>query len=151
MAYIAFITNCFPSLSETFINSEVVNLRTRGVRIKTFSVRKPTYHSISPKSRSLYRTTTYLLPIKPARLIRSHISEFARGPARYFGCLLFLLTRKYDRALADRIKTFFHFAEGVYFTWLLRREQGAFHIHAHYAFHPSTISTSGITTNGDSI
>jgi glycosyltransferase involved in cell wall biosynthesis len=140
LAYIAFLTSYFPSISETFIYNEIIRLRQRGVRIKTFSVRKPTFESISRESHGLYNTTTYLLPLGIVDLLTAHVCEFCRTPWKYTYSLAFLLTRYFKRPLNDRIKTLFHFAEGVYFAWSLRKESGAIHIHAHYASHPCTIS-----------
>jgi colanic acid/amylovoran biosynthesis glycosyltransferase len=140
VAYIAFVTNYFPSLSETFIYNEVAKLRERGIQIRTFSVRKPESDSISMESRHLYDSTTYLLPANVMEVTRAHIGEFLRSPSNYLNCLRFLLSRRYGRPMRDRLKTLFHFAEGVYLTRLLRRDAGAIHIHAHYASHPSTIS-----------
>lgn len=140
MKKIAFINNYFPNLSATFIYREVLELKNMGIPIKTYSIRKPTLNEIHNECLELYNTTTYLIPINVISFFRSHIYFISRYPFKYIKLIVFLLTRKYNHKLKDRIRTIFHFLEGVYLAKLIKNENDIFHIHAHYASHPCTLA-----------
>lgn len=140
MSSIAYITNFFPSLSETFIYNEVSGLQARGLSIKTYSIRKPEIANLSKESYDLFYSTKYLLPIDVMKFIRAHCYYFTKNPYKYFRLLFFLLTRHFDKNIRDRIRTFFHFGEGVYLAKIISGEHDISHIHAHYVSHPSTLA-----------
>jgi glycosyltransferase involved in cell wall biosynthesis len=50
------------------------------------------------------------------------------------------MTRRYNKKITDRKRTFFHFAEGVYFAKLIQEDSTIRHIHAHYVSHPATVT-----------
>ncbi len=137
---ICFINNYFPSLSEPFIYREVMGLRERGLRIRTFSIRRPAAGEVSEESMPLMDATTYLLPVKTSAFIEAHLRFFLAGPLAYVLLFFVLMTRKYDRAIRDRIRTFFHFCEGVYLAKLIQDDPRIIHIHSHYASHPATLA-----------
>src|SRR6266508_6160500 len=120
MQSIAFINNHFPALSATFIYREVLGLRRRGVPIKTYSIRRPSAGTLSEESLDLLNSTTYLLPVAVRDFIAAHLHFIARGPIGYLRVFLFLMTRKYVRPVKDRLRTCFHFCEGVHFAKMIR-------------------------------
>jgi len=140
MQSIAFINNHFPALSATFIYREVLGLRRRGVPIKTYSIRRPSAGTLSEESLDLLNSTTYLLPVAVRDFIAAHLHFIARGPIGYLRVFLFLMTRKYVRPVKDRLRTCFHFCEGVHFAKMIRDDGNIAHIHAHYASHPCTVA-----------
>ena len=140
MSSIAFITNFFPSLSETFIYNEVSGLRSRGLSIKTYSIRKPEIANLSKESYDLFYSTIYLLPLNVIEFFKAHCYYFTKNTYKYLKILYLLLTRHFNKKNKDRIRTFFHFCEGVYLAKIVRKEYDISHIHAHYASHPSTLA-----------
>jgi glycosyltransferase involved in cell wall biosynthesis len=137
---VAYINNYFPALTHTFIYQEVIGLRERGVPIKAFSIRKPTLDSLSQESVDLYYSTTYLLPVDIYEFVRAHLYFLLSNPFKYISLVAWLMTRRFERRIKDRIRTVFHFCEGVYFAKLIRRDSDINHIHAHYASHPTTVA-----------
>ncbi|MFC1734851.1 glycosyltransferase family 4 protein [Candidatus Hydrogenedentota bacterium] len=133
---VAYVISMFPGLSKTFINREIRGLRTLGGRVKCYSIHRPPEAEISDKVRDLVGETFYVFPVKPFSFISSHIAFFCRHPLRYLGTLLFLITRKGTR-LSDRLKTAFHFCEGIHMARQIERD-GIRHVHAHFAFSPAT-------------
>lgn len=143
MPTIAVITNYFPALTETFINNEINGLKKRNISIKTFSIRKPQIDSISKESHNLFYSTIYLLPINIINFLKAHCYFIFRHPLRYMRLLIFLMTRNYsDNRLhkKNRLRTFFHFCEGVYLAKLIKDDSNIKHIHAHYANHSTTLA-----------
>lgn len=140
MGAIAFINNHFPALSATFIYREVLDLKERGVNLRTYSIRRPDPNSLSDDSLDLLRTTTYLLPASLYNLGLAHVRFIFKNPARYLHLIFFLMTREFDKPVRDRVRTFFHFCEGVLFAALIKDSDEINHIHAHYASHPATLA-----------
>ena len=127
-------------MSATFIYREIIELKRRGVKIITYSIRRPDINSISNESRHFLDTTTYLLPVNLFLFFKAHLYFLLFRPFQYLNTVFFLLTRKYDNPLKDRRRTIFHFCEAVYLAKLMQREGNISHIHAHYASHPATLA-----------
>lgn len=139
--YIAIVTNYLPALSATFIYKEVIALKDKGININTYSTRKPKREEISKEAYELYGETKYLLPVNWAQFLLAHVYFLSYCPIKYIYTLIFLLTRKYNNMFKDRLRTFFHFAEGIYLAKLLKDdERNINHIHSHYANMSTTLS-----------
>jgi len=137
---IAFINNYFPSLSGTFIYREVIKLRQRGFDIETFSIRKPKIDELSEEAHTLFYSTTYLIDLSFYYSLIQVLRCILWRPFRCIKALILLLTRHYERSVRDRIRTLFHYCEGLCFAQALRYSEKITHIHAHYASHPSTVA-----------
>jgi len=140
MNKIAFIDNYFPYLSTTFIYQEVLGIKNMGIPIKTYSIRKPTSSQIPKECLELYHTTKYLIPINISSFITANLYFIVKSPIKYFDLIIFLLKRKYEKNVIDRVRTIFHFFEGVYLAKLIKNENDISHIHAHQASHPCTLA-----------
>lgn len=72
---IGYITQVFPSLSETFVYREIQALRARGIQVKTFSIRKSELYtsSISDKAKDLVDSTFYIFPLNFCRFLIAHL------------------------------------------------------------------------------
>jgi len=138
MSCIAFISNYFPTLSETFIYNEVIGLRKRGLCIKTFSIRKPEKENISKESYGLMDSTTYLIPVNYYEFIKALTYFAARNALVCIRILYFLFTRKFQHKIKDRLRTLFHFCEGVYIAKMVVDDGSITHLHAHFVSHPAT-------------
>ncbi|OPY67927.1 MAG: Alpha-D-kanosaminyltransferase [Syntrophorhabdaceae bacterium PtaU1.Bin034] len=135
---LAYLSNYFPSLTETFIYREVIELKRRGIEVATYSLRRPDPSGISKESLPLHSGTYYLLPVTPSRLLGSHLGFFLRHPLKYFRAYLSMIYGTHVRG-KDRFRSLMHFGEGVVLAEKMR-EDGVTHIHAHYASQAASVA-----------
>ena len=135
---LAYFANYFPSLTETFIYREVIELARRGIGVSVYSLRKPPLSSISLESLPLSSATHYLLPVAVSCLIRAHLRFFLGRPLRYAAALLKMVAGSHVRQ-ADRIRSLMHFGEGVVLADRVRAD-GITHIHAHFASQSASVA-----------
>lgn len=137
---IGYITQVFPSLSETFVYREIQALRARGIQVKTFSIRKSELYtsSISDKAKDLVDSTFYIFPLNFCRFLIAHLWYLIRQPHRYFGTLWFCLTGEH-KTLKNRLRTFYHFCQAIPIAIEVKRI-GIKHLHAHFALNPTTLA-----------
>lgn len=128
---LAYIVGTYPGLTTTFIDREIRILRRWGVNLQTVSIRRPAPGTpLSAEQQELSQATTYLLPIDWWDFLIANLCFGLYHPLIYFRTLIYLLSRPH-LSLADRFKTFLHFAEGVYAAHLLRG-QSLDRLHAHF-------------------
>jgi len=128
---IVYIIGTYPLLTTTFIDREVISLYRWGVDLEIFAIRRPPEESpLSDFQVNLQEKVTYLLPVDVIRLILSQLYFMVRRPQKYFGTLIYLLSRPHPSVFA-RLKTILHFGEGVYFSYFLRGKT-IHEIHAHF-------------------
>ena len=128
---IVYIIGRYPLLTTTFIDREIMKLKQWGVDLTIFSIRQPPESSpLSNFQIELKQQVKYLLPVKILQLIFSQIYFSVLHPRKFFGTLVYLLTREHPNFNA-RLKTILHFGEGVYFAYLLR-DQKVDEVHAHF-------------------
>lgn len=135
---IAYLTNYFPSLTETFIYREVKEVRRRGIDVATYSLRRPDPASISKESVPLFSTTSYLLPVGLPVLLKAHLALVLSHPCRYATTLIKMVSGSHGCA-RDRFRTLMHFGEGVVMAERLKRD-GVGHIHAHFASQSASVA-----------
>lgn len=134
---IAYVTQFFPILTETFVYREVNALRERGFEVVTLSNRTPDVNKLSEESIGLMDSTEYVFPIKLIPFIFAHLYFIFNVPDRYFGTLFYVMTQR-NESLSNRVRTFGHFGGGVYLAYKARK-RGISHIHAHFAVNAATI------------
>lgn len=132
---LAYITTCFPTLSETFVYREVDTLLQRGVHVHPFSVKRPRVPM--PDAAHLTRRTTYLWPVRPWRFLVAHVRFIFRRPWRYLRILR--LSQHGDRSWRAGLRAWLHVQEAVYFADFCRR-RNITHIHAQFAHGPATVA-----------
>ena len=135
---LAYISQSFPLLTETFVYREVLGLRRRGFRVATFAIWKPDKNKLSQESRHLVDDSFYVFPIIRSRFLSSHLYYFLTRPIKYVSTLVLVLTRGGESA-RNRIRTFFHFCEAVYLAREMH-DQHIAHIHAHFSINAATIA-----------
>jgi glycosyltransferase involved in cell wall biosynthesis len=117
---LTYIIGTFPSLTTTFIDREIKQLRQQGVDLQVVSIRHPaTTIPPSAEQRELAQGVIYLLPVDWPIFVVGNLYFVVRRPWIYLKTLLYLLTCPHPR-LRSRVKTLLHFAEGVYAAYLLR-------------------------------
>src|SRR5688500_14368933 len=100
---IIYIIGTYPGLTTTFIDREVMALRSMGVRLQILSIRQP-WTKLSAEQEALRKDVTYLLPVKWLLLIISHLSYALTKPKHFFSTLVYLLTRPHP-SLRARLMT----------------------------------------------
>ena len=100
---IAYLTGTYPRATDTFIQREVAGLRSHGMDVHTFAVRRPEDKQIvGPEQASERKRTGYILsergvPSNPLGLIQAHLSLLTGNPGRYLKAVsLALKTRQPD-------------------------------------------------------
>lgn len=134
---VAVLMSRFPSVTETFILREMIELERQGQPVRLVPMLRespPVLHEAAKPwtSRALY--TPYL----SAALLAANARMFLRKPVAYS----WLLARLIGGTLlkpGTLIRTLAVFPKSVYLAEQLQRE-GIRHIHPHYATHPSTMA-----------
>jgi len=130
---IAYLTGEYPRATDTFIQREIAALRSFGVDVRTFSVRRTdTAHHVGPEQRAEAVQTFYVQPasLRPHVLLKAHAWAFLRSPLRYLKSII-LAVRSGAPGVRGLIYQVFYFAEaGV----LADELQGAGigHLHNHF-------------------
>jgi len=134
---LVYIIGTYPSLTTTFIDREIRALRGWGVEVQVVSIRRG-QNQVSAEQEMLREGVIYLLPVSPFKLLMANLYFILFAPLRYFGTLLYLITRPH-RSLKSRLMTFLHFFEGVDAAYVLRSH--IFHdIHAHFVDRAATVA-----------
>lgn len=132
-----YVIGTYPSLTTTFIDREIEYLRSKGIRIQVLAVWRPP-GELSAEQKRLGEGVIYLLPAPPLRVVWAHLATFLRHPWTYGKTLFHLATRPHPTWQA-RLKTVFHFGEGIYAAHLVRGQTYS-HIHAHFIDRATTIA-----------
>ena len=130
--HLAYLVSRYPSVSHTFILREVLALRAAGVRVDTFTVRRPAAdYELSRDDREARDTTQALVPPVPLELVTAHLVALVTRPRRYLATLRLALGLRAAGGKAALWQVFY-FGEAV-LMWHKCRRAGARHIHAHHA------------------
>ncbi len=127
----------FPKLTTTFVDREIFALRERGFFVRIVALH-PSPGPISEYQQALKDETHYLYPAERGAVLKAHLHYAFSKPWRYFSTLAHLLTRQHPTLLSHR-RTLMHFVEGIYCTYVLRKNPGD-HLHAHFLNQSSTIA-----------
>jgi glycosyltransferase involved in cell wall biosynthesis len=136
---LTYVIGTYPGLTTTFIDREIQALRRWGVDLQVLAIRRPPASSpLSSEQRALQQGVIYLLPVQWLALFLSHLYFALLRPRRFFGTLVYLLTRAHPSSRA-RLMTLVHFGEGVYAAYELRKRH--FHeLHAHFVDRAATVA-----------
>jgi glycosyltransferase involved in cell wall biosynthesis len=135
---IGYFTQVYPDLTQTFVYREVLALREQNVNVRTFSVWRPEVDDLPPEARPLMDETFYVFPLPWISTLLAHLCYLFSRPLRYFGALVFVLTRP-GESLKNRIRSLIHFVYGMLVVREMDRAQIQ-HIHVHFAWSASSIA-----------
>jgi glycosyltransferase involved in cell wall biosynthesis len=135
---IAYVTQTYPALTQTFVYRETLALESEGFNIVTCAIWKPDQGSLSQESRHLVDRSLYVFPISWFRFSEAHLRFLLTHPIGYVGTLVFVLTRRGESA-RNRLRTLFHFCEAVYLAQEMQQHH-IVHVHAHFAINAATIA-----------
>ena len=129
-ARVAYLCGTYPRATDTFIQHEVAALRQAGIEVHTLSVRRPIQREIGFEEQAAERrSTVYLLPCAPWRVIAAHVSLLLRRPACYLRAAWTAVSIR-SPGLRSLVYQMFYFAEaGLVAAYLKRHAIG--HIHNH--------------------
>ncbi|MBV8518232.1 MAG: glycosyltransferase family 4 protein [Acidobacteria bacterium] len=134
---IAVVLSRFPTVTETFILREFVEMEAQGQPVRLVPMIKespPVLHDAAKPwtARALY--TKFLSP----SILAANLAALARHPLRYFGLLARLILGTIDRPVV-LAATLALFPKSIYLARELERE-GIRHLHVHWASHPATLA-----------
>lgn len=135
---IAYILARFPSISETFILREMLELEEQGVELLVFSLKRSKGGKTHPSARPLAARTRYRSPVFAPRTIGSLLYFTFRSPCRCVTVLL-RLAGAYVSSPGMLLHVLRNFAAATEFAFSARRA-GIEHIHAHFAFVPADVA-----------
>lgn len=135
---VAYITEVFPSLTQTFVYREVLALRERGVPIHTFSIWRPDLAALSAEAVPLRDGTFYIFPLSWFSFIQVHLGYLFSRPLRYLGTLAFMLTQP-GEPMRNRWRSLRHFLYGMLAIREMERLEIQY-IHAHSGWSASSIA-----------
>lgn len=128
----AYLVSRYPSVTHTFVLGEVRELRARGVRVDTATVRRPPAASIvSERDREERARTRALVPPAPRQLAGAHGRALAGAPVAYVRTLLRALRSAHGGGRA-RLWQLFYFGEAM-LLWDWMRRLRLHHVHVHHA------------------
>lgn len=127
---LTYVVGTYPEPTTTFIDREIEAVARAGAEVRVVSIRRPVLR-LSEHQRRLASRVRYVLPVRPAALVRSHLSMLWSRPSGYLGTLAYVLTRPHP-SLRARVKTALHFGVAVHVARLVRDRGTTDHVHAHF-------------------
>jgi glycosyltransferase involved in cell wall biosynthesis len=135
---IAYLVNCYPRVSHTFIRREIAALERLGVEVQRFSVRREEGELVDAADREELARTRVILDVGMVRLLLSLIVTSLVRPVRMLRALRLVL-RTGPRSDRGLLRHFAYLAEAcVLRGWLAR--SGASHVHAHFGTNSTTVA-----------
>jgi colanic acid/amylovoran biosynthesis glycosyltransferase len=128
---VSYFTSSYPRATDTFIQREVLGLRSESVEVFTSALRKPEgANNVSELIRSERENTTYFLPVKLFDLLRLNLQSLVKAPSKYFQTLYFSF-RTGRPGIKGKFYQLFYFQEALLLSRYLI-ENKIQHIHNHF-------------------
>lgn len=139
---IAYLVNCYPKASHSFIRREIRALEELGIEVVRLSVRPPARDLVDPRDKDEAARTRVLLrrPVRPKDvlgLLGGMLAQACRAPRRFLRAFLgaLRLGRRSDRGMLVNLV---YLVEACELLRLARRE-GVRHVHAHFGTNPPAV------------
>jgi glycosyltransferase involved in cell wall biosynthesis len=136
MSPIACVMGTFPTLTETFVVGEILELRRRGLPIALYALGRSGASTVQPEAVRLSAEVRYATPLWAPRLLAANARWLRREPWRYARTVALLVRRAWRNPL-HLLKTLYIFPKAVELGEHMAR-QGVGHVHAHWATYPTT-------------
>lgn len=144
---IAYLTGEYPRATDTFIQREVFALRSGGLQVETFSIRRTAAsHHVGIEQQAEAATTHYLLPAGPVQVLRNHVAAILRNPKGYFAAIRLAWQTK-PPGLKATIYQACYFIESALVVSLMRR-LNCQHLHNHFANSSCSVAMLASTMGG---
>lgn len=135
---VAYVLATFPTLTETFVVGEIVELRRQGVALDVYALGRAAVSVAQPEAEALAAETTFAgAPWTPA-VLAANARWARRRPGRYLGTLGRLVGGAW-RNPVHLAKSVFLFAQAAELAERMRA-RGVGHLHAHWATYPTTVA-----------
>ena len=131
---LAYVSLNFPSLTTTFVHTEVLALKRRGIPIQTYSVWPTSLNTSDPDLHELARDTVNLYPLSWRAFLTSHSALALSDPIRYIR-MVTTITRQREDTWRHRLN-----AWGSAYIARDMARRGVHHIHAHFASSPTSVA-----------
>lgn len=136
---VAYVTSVYPRATDTFIRTEVTQLRRLGLDVRPFSVRKPTAkHFVNSEIRDEANRTGYLLDGGMLRLLTATCWQAITRPARFMRVVL-LAWRTGMTGLAARVRQVAYVMEACVLADAMVRQRIK-HLHNHIGENSATVA-----------
>ena len=133
MKTIAYLNSLYARAGDTFIRAEVLQLRSFGHTVHTFSIREPARSElVSPEIRDEHARTDYIPRHGMLSLLGSAMAELFRAPGRTIAALR-LATRCGWPGIRGRLWPYAYFLEACYLSRQLRLKK-IDHLHDHSGY-----------------
>ncbi len=144
---VAYLTSVYPRATDTFIRSEVEQLRLLGWDVRPFSVRRPSARElVSEEVREESRRTFYLLGAGVLRLAFAAAAALVRSPRRMAAALR-LAFRTGAPGVRARVRQVAYLLEAALLAREMRR-LGVTHLHNHIAEASASVALLASTIGG---
>jgi glycosyltransferase involved in cell wall biosynthesis len=131
-----YVLGTYPQRTTTFIDREIAARRGFGASVEILSMRRWT-GPLGDEQKAIGARVRYVLPAGPAAVL-AQLFYAVGSPSRYFGLLLYLLTRSHP-TMTTRVRTLGHFMLGVHCAFLTRSSR-IDHVHAHFVDRAATVA-----------
>jgi glycosyltransferase involved in cell wall biosynthesis len=136
---IAYLNSQYPRATDTFIQREVTTLRSMGVDVHTFSVRRTgDEHMVGIEQQQERDRTFYFLPLNPINLLLSHAKQLLASPQRYLQTIKLAFSTS-QPGLRGAIYQLFYFLEAGILAQQLKIRQIK-HLHNHIVEASGTVA-----------
>lgn len=139
---IAYLVNCYPKASHSFIRREIRALEELGIEVLRVSVRPPARDLVDPRDRDEAGRTHVLLrhPVRSGdvlALFGGLLSLALRSPGRFVHALLGALRLGWRSERGVLVHLIYLFEAAALLR--LAREKGVRHVHAHFGTNPPAV------------
>jgi glycosyltransferase involved in cell wall biosynthesis len=134
---VAVLMSRFPTVTETFILREMIEMERQAQPVRVVPMLKETPPVIHDEAKPYVGRALYT-PFVNGPILAANLRAFARHPFRYVSLLLRLIAGTIT-SFEVLVRTIALWPKSVFLARELDRE-GVPHIHAHYATHPSTMA-----------
>jgi colanic acid/amylovoran biosynthesis glycosyltransferase len=142
---VAYITDVFPGITQTFVYLEIKKLRQLGLCIDIYSIWKSTDAIASREAEGFRAETTFLSPPPLLTLLRAHLYFVCTKPAQYLETLKLCWAPHPN--FRFRRRTIYNFCLAPYLALHLAKKKRR-HIHSHFASGAATTAMMASTLLG---
>lgn len=136
---IAYLTGEYPRATDTFIQREVTTLRSLGLDVDTFSVRRTgNEHMVGVEQQQERDRTFYILPPNPIKLLSAHLSLLLTSPKKYLQAIKLALSTS-QPGLRGAFYQLFYFLEAGILAQQIKIRQIS-HVHNHIVEASGTVA-----------
>lgn len=132
---VAVVLSRFPSVTETFILREVLEMERQGQPVRLIPLLRDDPPVVHEEARPWIERALYT-PFLSLPILRSNLAAALRHPRRYFGLLIRLVAASLGSP-RFLLATLAYYPKSVHLARLLD-EEGVRHVHAQFGSHPAT-------------